>query len=181
MSVEKDWSILINWFEIGRFTFQLVFCCYLSRGQCKGKYPTGKATYRIKLYCWFFIYVVVALLVVNLYLLLNPEYFPKRYSDQFITLINTYLAFFDSSFFGIFKKHWLILQVVTIVYLIHVFEKPWFSHMVPTHDGKSVMADWITYLVVWYLWLAQIIPFLSNCLWQPHHYSSPTFFIRSLV
>ena len=89
VSVEKDWSILINWFEIGRFTFQLVFCCYLSRGQCKGKYPTGKATYRIKLFCWFFIYVVVALLVVEFYILLNSKYCPNRYSDQFITLINT--------------------------------------------------------------------------------------------
>ena len=95
--------------------------------------------------------------------------------------IDCMLIIFRLFILCIYKTHWLILQVVTIVYLIHVFEKPWFSHMVPTHDGKSVMADWITYLVVWYLWLAQIIPFLSNCLWQPHHYSSPTFFIRSLV
>ena len=47
VSVEKDWSILINWFEIGRFTFQLVFCCYLSRGQIKGKYPTEKVKIQI--------------------------------------------------------------------------------------------------------------------------------------
>ena len=105
-----------------------------------------------------------------------------HYIDKYITsILKIWQMFFDSSFLCIYNKYWLILQVVTIVYLIHVFEKPWFSHMVPTHDGKSVMADWITYLVVWYLWLAQIIPFLSNCLWQPHHYSSPTFFIRSLV
>ena len=105
-----------------------------------------------------------------------------HYINKYITsILKIWEMFFDSSFLCIYKKYWLILQVVTIVYLIHVFEKPWFSHMVPTHDGKSVMADWITYLVVWYLWLAQIIPFLSNCLWQPHHYSSPTFFIRSLV
>ena len=103
-----------------------------------------------------------------------------NYLDKYISCILA-IWYFDAQFLFVYKKYWLILQVVTIVYLIHVFEKPWFSHMVPTHDGKSVMADWITYLVVWYLWLAQIIPFLSNCLWQPHHYSSPTFFIRSLV
>ena len=101
-----------------------------------------------------------------------------HYINKYISCI---LTIFRLLVLCIYEKYWLILQVVTIVYLIHVFEKPWFSHMVPTHDGKSVMADWITYLVVWYLWLAQIIPFLSNCLWQPHHYSSPTFFIRSLV
>ena len=46
VSVEKDWSILINWFEIGRFTFQLVFCCYLSRGQKqKSKYISNSKVY----------------------------------------------------------------------------------------------------------------------------------------